>query len=40
MKQIFYKATHKFYSIRPESVVTPKIHIIYHKMKKMHNAEE
>lgn len=40
MKQIFYMATHKFYSIRSKSVVTPKSHIIYHKMKKMHDAEE
>lgn len=40
MKQIFYKETHEFYSVTPKSVVTPKSHIIHHKMKKMHDAEE
>lgn len=40
MKQVFHKATHKFCSIGSKCVVTPKSHIIYHKMKKMHDAEE
>lgn len=31
---------HKLYWMRSKSVVTPKIHIIYHKMKKMHDAEK
>jgi len=40
MKQIFYKTTHKFYSTRSKTVVTPKSHIIYHKTKNMHDAGE